>query len=77
MDLIKQMVAKRVALGITTNAPPKEKAEQIRQMQKTKSLRERRKDIIDSKPKPKVVLGYFEDLIQQNLESSSDEEDGN
>ena len=74
MDLIKQMVAKRVALGIHTNAPPKEKAEQIRQQQKTKTLRQRRQDIIDDKPKPKVVLSYFEDLIQQNLESSSEED---
>jgi hypothetical protein len=74
MDLIKQMVANRVAQGITTNAPPQQKAEQIRQMQKTKTLRQRRQDIIDTKPKPKIVLEYFEDLIRENLESS-DEDD--
>lgn len=74
MDLIKQMVANRVAQGIHTNAPPPNKAEQIRQQQKTKTLRQRRQDIIDTKPKPKVVLSYFEDLIQANLESSSEED---
>lgn len=74
MDLIKTMIANRVAQGITTNAPPPHKAEQIRQQQKTKSLRQRRQDIIDTKPKPKVVLEYFEDLIAQNLESSSEED---
>lgn len=74
MDLIKQMVQNRVAQGIHTNAPPPAKAEQIRQQQKTKTLRQRRQDIIDNKPKSKVVLDYFEDLIRANLESS-DEED--
>jgi len=70
MDLIKQMIQNRIAQGITTNAPP---ATSIRAMQKTKSLRQRRQDIIDNKPKPKIVLQYFEDVIQQNLESSDDE----
>lgn len=74
MDLIKQMVANRVAQGVHTNVPPPNKAEQIRQQQKTKTLRQRRQDVIDEKPKPKVVLSYFEDLIAQNLESSSDED---
>lgn len=73
MDLIKQMVQNRIAQGITTNTPPA-KTEQIRVMQKQKTLRQRRQDIIDNKPKPKIVLGYFEDLIQANLESSDDEE---
>lgn len=74
MDLIKQMTQRRVALGITTNAVPETKAEQVRVMQKTKTLRQRRQEIIDSKPKTKVVMDYFEDVIQANLESS-DEED--
>jgi len=74
MDLLKQMTQRRVALGITTNGVPETKAEQVRVMQKTKTLRQRRQDIIDSKPKAKVVLDYFEDLIRENLESS-DEED--
>jgi hypothetical protein len=73
MDLLKQMVANRVAQGIHTNAPPPQKAEQIRQMQKTKTLRQRRQDIIDNKPKPKMVLDYFEDLIRENLESSDED----
>ncbi len=73
MDLIKQMVQNRIAQGIHTNTPP-QKAEQIRQQQKQKTLRQRRQDIIDNKPKAKVVLDYFEDLIRENLESS-DEED--
>jgi len=74
MDLIKQMTQRRAALGITTNGIPETKAAQIREMQKTKTLRQRRQDIIDTKPKPKIVLDYFEDLIQQNLESSDDED---
>ncbi len=74
MDLIKQMTQRRLALGITTNAVPETKAEQVRLMQKQKTLRQRRQDIIDNKPKPKIVLDYFDDLIRANLESS-DEED--
>lgn len=74
MDLIKQMVQNRIAQGIHTNAPPPAKAEQIRQMQKAKTLRQRRQDIIDNKPKPKIVLDYFEDLIRENLESSDEDE---
>ena len=74
MDILKQMTAARLALGITTNAVPTTKAQQVRQMQKVKSLRERRRDIIESKPKPATVRAYFEDLIQQSLESSSEEE---
>lgn len=74
MDLIKQMVANRIAQGIHTNAPPPSKAEQVRQMQKVKTLRQRRQDIIDNKPKAKIVLSYFEDLIRENLESSSEED---
>lgn len=73
MDLIKQMVANRIAQGITTNTPP-QKANQIRVMQKQKTLRQRRQDIIDNKPKPKMLLEYFEDVIRENLESS-DEDD--
>lgn len=75
MDLIKQMTQRRAALGITTNAIPETKAEQIRVMQKQKTLRQRRQEIIDSKPKPKVVLDYLEDLIQANLESSDEDGD--
>lgn len=74
MDIIKQMVANRVAQGIHTNAPPPTKAEQVRQLQKTKTLRQRRQEIIDNKPKPKIVLAYFEDVIRENLESSSEDE---
>lgn len=74
MDLIKQMVANRVAQGIHTNAPPPNKAEQVRQQQKVKTLRQRRQEIIDNKPKPKIVLSYFEDVIRENLESSSEED---
>lgn len=74
MDLLKQMTQRRVALGITTNAIPETKVAQVREMQKTKTLRQRRQDIIDTKPKTKVVMDYFGDLIQANLESS-DEED--
>ena len=73
MDLIKQMMQNRIAQGITTNTPPA-KAEAARVQQKQKTLRQRRQDIIDNKPKSKVVLDYFEDLIRENLESS-DEED--
>jgi hypothetical protein len=73
MDLIKQMVANRIAQGVHTNVPPA-KAEQMRQQQKTKTLRQRRQDIIDAKPKAKVVLDYFEDLIRENLESSDEDE---
>lgn len=73
MDLIKQMVQNRIAQGITTNTPP-QKAELVRQMQKQKTLRQRRQDIIDNKPKPKIVLEYFEDVIRQNLESSDEDE---
>jgi hypothetical protein len=73
MDLIKQMVANRIAQGVHTNTPPA-KAEAARQQQKQKSLRQRRQEIIDNKPKPKMVLAYFEDLIRENLESSSEED---
>lgn len=73
MDLLKQMTANRIAQGITTQTPPA-KAEQVRQMQKQKTLRQRRQDIIDNKPKTKVVMDYFEDLIRENLESSSEED---
>lgn len=68
------MTANRLAMGITTNAVPETKAQQVRQMQKAKSLRQRRADIIESKPKAAVVRAYFEDLIQQSVESSSEEE---
>lgn len=74
IDILKSMTANRVALGITTNAIPATKAQQVRQMQKVKSLRERRRDIIDSKPKAATVRAYFEDLIQQSVESSSEED---
>ena len=74
MDIIKQMVANRVAQGIHTNAPPPARAEQMRQVQKVKTLKQRRQEIIDNKPKPKIVLAYFEDLIAENLESSSEED---
>jgi hypothetical protein len=67
------MTANRIAQGITTSTPPA-KAEQVRQMQKQKTLRQRRQAIIDTKPKAKVVLEYFEDLIRENLESSSEED---
>lgn len=73
MDILKQMTLARAQAGIP-NALPDTKTTRIQGVQRMKSLRERRADICETTPKAKVVLDYFKDLIQHNLDSSSEDE---
>ena len=73
MDILKQMTLARAQAGIS-NALPDNKTTRIQGLQRVKSLRERRADICENKPKAKIVLEYFKDLIQNNLDSSSEDD---
>jgi GTP1/Obg family GTP-binding protein len=77
MDLIKQMVQRRQQLGITAekSVPAETPAQRVKVAEAPKSLRQRRRDIIENKPKSKVLKEYFEDLIAEHCEDSSDEDD--
>jgi hypothetical protein len=72
MEIVKQMMLARAQAGLSS-AYPESKANRIQQAVQVKSLRQRRADICENKPKAKVVLDYFKDLIQQNLEESEEE----
>lgn len=69
------MTLARAQAGIP-DTPPQGKGKQITHVPHNKSLRERRADICENTPKPKIVLEYFKDLIQKNLDSSSEEDGG-
>lgn len=83
MDLIKQMVAKRQELGLNSKKPEAKKDDKKPPPSvdvslgkvAPKSLRAKRNEIIENKPKIKAVKEYFEDVIDHALaEESSDEE---
>ena len=78
MELIKQMTERRKEMGITSEKPKKdEKPASVAvslSAKAPKSLKERRQDIIESKPKIKVIKEYFEDIINHAVESDSDED---
>lgn len=63
----------RAKAGLT-NAFPESKSKRIQEEVHVKSLRDRRADICENKPKAKIVLEYFKDLIAHNLEDSEDED---
>jgi hypothetical protein len=74
MDLIKKMAERRVALGVTSTAPPTSTAKQHQEMAKAgKTLSSRRREIIDNTPKAKIVKEYFEDLVAE-LEADTDDD---
>ena len=79
MDLIKQMIERRKQLGIleeTSDATKKGKnaPKPIDMNGRRPTLKEMRSDIIQRKPKAKIVKKYFEEVISRMTADSSDDE---
>jgi hypothetical protein len=80
MDLLKQMVANRIAKGVVIDPQPRpvqgRKAPSKKQKAETKEpgSRAMRIFIIEEKPGKKVVRKHFTALVEKECESESDEE---
>ena len=83
MELLKQMEANRAKQGMVAVVASSRQAPEamipIRNNPGNPAKIEKKKgnsraEIIENKSKPKVVKAYFEELIEKNLYSSSDEE---
>ena len=83
MDLIRMMAAKRQELGLNSKTPEAKKDDKKAPPSvdvslgkvAPKSLRVKRNEIIEDKPKIKVVKEYFEDVIDHALAEESSDED--
>jgi len=76
MDLLRAMKSNREAQGLkieplVINQLPKPKTQQEKPAPGTKAMR---KYIIEKKPGKKTIKEHFETMIEQECESSSDEE---
>lgn len=79
MEVIKQMMAQRAALGLDTtmqSAKPTARTPAPAKPQPArKSLREMREEIIKKKPAAKKLKKYFEEAIERLTAESSDDDD--
>jgi hypothetical protein len=74
MDLIKTMLQNRKSAGMTPTIKGTNTIAVVPSDERN-SLRAMKRNIIEKKPGKKVIKEYFEAVVEQLCESSSDEED--
>jgi GTP1/Obg family GTP-binding protein len=82
MDLIRQMAARRAELGLNAKTAEAKKDDEKKPPSVAislgkvapKSLRERRNEIIENKPKLKKVKEYFEEVIDHALQAEESDD---
>jgi len=75
MDLIKNMMENRKKAGIVEHKGAPASTGTSLGVQKPKSLRQLKMEIIENKPGKKAVKEYFETLVEHLCESSDDDSD--
>jgi len=71
MELLTRMADNRAKAGVTAT-PVITNGMGMSQVGAPPTFRQRKMEIIDKKPAKKVVLRFFEDLIESMIESDSD-----